>query len=43
MFNFNILGFSIATVLFSQGLYASSMVDLTDDELSKVFVHDKKI
>lgn len=36
MFNFNILGFSIATVLFSQGLYASSMVDLTDDELSKV-------
>lgn len=36
MFNFNVLGFSIATVLFSQGLYASSMVDLTDDELSKV-------
>lgn len=36
MFNFNVLGFSIVTVLVSQGLYASSMVDLTDDELSKV-------
>ena len=28
MFNFNVLGFfSIVTVLVSQGLYASSMVD----------------
>ncbi|WP_288401087.1 hypothetical protein [uncultured Acinetobacter sp.] len=36
MFKFNILGFSILALLASQGIYASTMVDLTDDELSKV-------